>query len=127
MLNGSTWFCTIDLRAGFWQVAQDPADANKTTFITRKGRVMDLVLAGLTWETCLVYIDDVIIFARSTEAMLERLEHVFQRLQDNNLKVKPSKLCLFQQELSFLGYRISGKGIGADAEKTSTVLQMAGP
>jgi len=146
MLNGSSWFCTIDLRSGFWQVAQDSADADKTTFITRKGsfrfkrlafglqgspslfqRVMDLVLAGLTWQSCLLYIDDVIVYARSPNAMLERLSQVFQRLLEHNLKIKPSKLCLFQQELTFLGYRISAHGIGTDPEKTKTVLQMAVP
>jgi Reverse transcriptase (RNA-dependent DNA polymerase) len=66
-LNGSSWFSTLDLRAGYWQVRQDPKDADKTAFITRKGcyrfkvlsfgltrapslfqRLMDLVLAGLT-------------------------------------------------------------------------------
>ena len=36
-LSGSCWFSTIDLRSGFWQVAQDPVDADKTTFITRQG------------------------------------------------------------------------------------------
>ena len=45
MLNGSSWFCTIDLRSGFWQVAQDPSDADKTTFITRKGSFRFKVLA----------------------------------------------------------------------------------
>ena len=80
-LNGSSWFTTIDLRAGFWQVRQDPKDADKTAFITRKGcfrfkvlsfgltgapslfqRLMGLVLAGLTWSIALVYLDDIGIF-----------------------------------------------------------------
>ena len=146
MLNGSSWFCTIDLRSGFWQVAQDPADADKTTFLTRKGsfrfkvlpfglqgspslfqRVMDLVLAGLTWQTCLVYLDDIIAFSRTPEDLLVRLDQIFQRLKQHNLKLKPSKLCLFQQELIFLGYKISADGIGTDPEKTRTVLDMAPP
>ena len=146
MLNGSSWFCTVDLRAGFWQVAQDSADADKTTFLTRKGsyrfkvlafglqgspslfqRVMDLVLAGLTWQSCLVYLDDIIVFSRTPEDLLIRLEQIFQRLKQHNLKLKPSKLCLFQQELIFLGYKISADGIGTDPEKTRTVLEMTPP
>jgi hypothetical protein len=146
MLNGACWFSTPDLRSGFWQVAQDPADADKTTFITRKGsfrfkvlafglqgspslfqRVMDLVLAGLTWDKCLVYIDDIIVYARTPEAMLERLEQVFDRLQTHNLKIKPSKLRLFQQKLIFLGYQISAEGISTDPAKTSTILDMVRP
>ena len=85
-LNGSSWFTTIDLRAGFCQVRKDPKDADKTAFITRKGyfrfkvlsfgltgapslfqRLMDLVLAGLTWSIALVYLDDIVIFSSSFE------------------------------------------------------------
>ena len=102
-LNGSSWFSTIDLRCGFWQVAQHPDDADKTTFITRKGafkirvlsfglqgspslfqRVMDLVLAGLTWESCLVYIDDIILFSRTPETHLQRVQAAFESLQRHN-------------------------------------------
>jgi len=145
-LSDACWFSTIDLRSGFWQVAQDQADADKTTFITRKGsfrfrvlpfglqgspslfqRVMDLVLTGLNWQSCLVYIDDIIVFSRSQEQQLTRLAAVFDRLAENNLKIKPSKICLFQRELIFLGYKISEHGIAADPEKTRTVLEMAVP
>ena len=118
MQNGSSWFCTIDLRSGFWQVTQDPVDADKTTLLTRKGsyrfkvsafgrqgspvlfhRVMDLVLAGLTKQTFLVYLDDIIVFSRTPEDLLVRLEQIFQRLKLHILKLKTSKLCCFQQEL----------------------------
>jgi hypothetical protein len=68
-LGRSQWFSTIDLRSSFWQVAQDERDAEKTTFITRKGlfkfrtvsvglknasttfqHTMDLIMSGLTWK-----------------------------------------------------------------------------
>jgi len=117
-LSGSCWFSTIDLRSGFWQVAQDPKDADKTTFITRQGsfkfrvlplglqgspglfqRVMDLILSGMTWKTALVYLDDIIVFSKTADEQLVRLDAVFERLAEHNLKIKPSKLCLFQEEL----------------------------
>jgi len=60
------YFSTMDLRSGFWQVAIDQRDADKTAFVTRKGqfrfrvlsfglanspsifqRLMTMVLAGL--------------------------------------------------------------------------------
>jgi len=129
-LCGSAWYTSIDLRSEFWQVAQDPSDSDKTTFITRKGsfkfkvlpfglkglpglfqRVMDLVLAGLTWQIRLVYIDDIIVFSRTIEEHLERLEEVFKRLADHKLKIKPSKLSLVQQELIFLVIVYQQKGL----------------
>jgi len=36
-MNGSFWYSTFDLRCGFLQVKVDPADADKTAFITRRG------------------------------------------------------------------------------------------
>ena len=40
-------------------------------------RLMDMVLAGLSYETCLVYLDDVIVFGSTFEELLHRTEVVF--------------------------------------------------
>ena len=79
-LHGSQWFTTLDLLSGYWQVEVAEADREKTAFCTTEGlfqirvmpfglcnapatfqRLMDLVLAGLQWSECLVYLDDVIV------------------------------------------------------------------
>ena len=36
-LRGATWFCTLDLASGYWQVEKDERDRHKTAFATRKG------------------------------------------------------------------------------------------
>ena len=88
-LSGATWYSTFDLRSGFHQVAMKPEDANKTTFVCHRGtyrfrkmpfglcnapatfqRLMDLVMTGLNFETCLVYLDDIIIFSNDTFILL---------------------------------------------------------
>ena len=50
---------------------------------------MDLFLAGLTWEVCLVYLDDVIVIADTFERHLERLKLVMDHLQRAGLKLNP--------------------------------------
>ena len=40
-------------------------------------RMMAVVLAGLKWNICLIYIDDVIIFATTFEDQMKRLQNVF--------------------------------------------------
>ena len=44
-LEDSVYFSTMDLRSGFWQVAIDPHDADKTTFDTRNGQLLFMVLS----------------------------------------------------------------------------------
>ena len=85
-LSGSTWLSTIDLKSGYWQVEMAPEDKEKTAFCTQEGlfefnvmpfglcnapatfqHLMDCVLAGLQWSSCLVYMGDIIITDRSFE------------------------------------------------------------
>ena len=54
-------------------------------------RTMELALQGLHWEICLVYINDMIVFGNNLEQQMERLERVFEKLRDANLKLKPEK------------------------------------
>ena len=145
-LGGSTYFSTMDLRSGYYQTMLDPRDSEKTAFITRSGqykftrlsmgltnapsqfqRLMDLTMAGLVWDACLVFLDDVIVFASTFETHLERLKLVFERLIQANLKLKPSKCQLFRREVRFLGHVVSSKGIAADPEKIRAVANWPRP
>ena len=145
-LKGAVWFSTLDLRSGYHQVAMHPGDADKTAFVTRRGmfrfrrmpfglcnagatfqRLMDVALAGLNYECCLVYLDDIMVFATDAETHLSRLRKVFEKLQAVNLKLKPSKCSLLQKEVSFLGYIVSPAGISADQSKIESVKNWPTP
>ena len=39
-------------------------------------RLMEYVIAGMLWEICLVYLDDIIIFSRTLDEHLARLQTV---------------------------------------------------
>ena len=98
-LAGAQWFSTLDLISGYWQVEVNEEDREKTAFCTPDGlyefkvmpfglcnapatfqRLMDLVLAGLQWSTCLVYLDDVVIAGKTFKEHISCLRAVFQRL-----------------------------------------------
>ena len=90
-------------------------------------RLMDLVLADLQWTTCLVYLDDIIIFGRTFQEHLGRLDEVLTKLRQANLKVKPTKCKLFASQVQYLGHIISCKGVKADPEKVEAVRQWPVP
>jgi len=144
MLNGSRFFNSCDLRQGYWQTVISEED--KTTFVTRKGqwrfkvqsfglcnapgqfaRTMELILAGLTYETCLFYLDDILVFSRTFDEHCARLGAVLDRLDKHTLKLKPSKCHLFQRKVSFLGHVVSTKGIECDPCKTIAISDWPRP
>ncbi|KAH1028532.1 hypothetical protein HUJ05_001884 [Dendroctonus ponderosae] len=84
-------------------------------------RLMETVLQGLTWKTCLVYLDDVIILGKTFEGQLKNIEQVFNKLRAANLRLSPKKWALFQKEVPYLGHIISADGIRTDPEKTEAV------
>ena len=145
-LSNSAWFSTLDLRSEFFQVKISENDSPKTTFITRSGaykflvmpqglcnstatfqRLMNIVMAGLNFNLCLVYLDDVIIFAPTLEIHMNRLRNVFERFRSAKLKIRPDKCYLLQKEVAFLGYRINKDGFGTDKKKIEAVLNWPTP
>ena len=88
---------------------------------------MDLVLCGLTYLTCLVYLDDIIVYANDFETHLKRVREVFSRLRDANLKLHATKCCLFQRRVAFLGHVLSEKGIEVQEDKVAVVRNWPPP
>ena len=84
-------------------------------------RLMDCVLAGLSYITCLVYLDDIIVFSRTFDEHLARLDEVFRRIGQANLKLKPSKCSICQRKVEFLGHIVSAGGIAMQPDKVEAV------
>jgi hypothetical protein len=82
---------------------------------------MDLILAGLTWEICLVFLDDTTVYTKTFEQHVERLTAAFERLHEAGLKLKSSKIRLFQHHVTFLGNVVFAAGIESDSEKIEAV------
>ena len=139
-LGHSKWFCTLDLRSGYWQVPMDVNDIDKTAFVTQAGlyeylvmpfgltnapatfeRLMEKVLRGLQWKQCLVYIDDIIIFGASFEQTLSNLRAVMDRLRGAGLTCKPKKCEMFKTQVAFLGHVVNADGVQCDPAKTEAI------
>lgn len=145
-LSGSAWFSTMDLQHGYWQVELQEEDREKTAFTTGSGlyhfkvmpmgltnapatcqRLMEMVLRGLPWRTCLVYLDDVLIYSRSFSEHLQHLEEILSRFQSSGLKLNPSKCCFARDQVQFLGHVVSKDGIQPDPRNVKSVQDWPTP
>eukprot|EP00731_Ephydatia_muelleri_P022408 Em0014g999a len=80
-------------------------------------RLMDIVLTGLHWTGCLVYLDDINVLGRTFEEHLSNLGSEFSRIRDAGLKIKPEKCSFLKEIVKYLGHIVSKEGIAADPEK----------
>ena len=88
---------------------------------------MEKVLRGLQWETCLVYLDDIIVLGKTFEEALGNLGTIFSRLREAGLKLKPTKCDLMAEEVSFLGHVVGRNGIQCDPKKVEAVREWRVP
>jgi hypothetical protein len=89
--------------------------------------MMDSVLAGLKWQSCLVYLDDIIIYSNNIEQHIKDLKIVFDRLRKANLKLKASKCKICCEKVPYLGFIISKEGLRADPSKLKCIQDWPRP
>ena len=123
--------------SGYWQVTMDPADQEKTAFCTTEGlfefevmpfgltnapatfqHLMNLLLAGLHWQSCLIYIDNIIILGKTFEQHLHILENIFRHIRHAGLKLQLAKCHFCKPSVKFLGHVVSKEGVSTDPDKT---------
>jgi hypothetical protein len=88
---------------------------------------MEKVIADLNLKTCLVYLDDIVIFSTTIEEHLEQLSQILQRLREAGLKLKPSKCKFLHKELKYLGHIVSAGGVECDPGLTKDLLTWKTP
>ncbi|XP_061765808.1 uncharacterized protein LOC133558442 [Nerophis ophidion] len=139
-LAGSLWFSTLDFTNGYWQVKVAEGDREKTAFTTGRGlyqwrsmpmglpnspatfqRMMELVLRGLPWQVCMVYLDDVLIYSPTFEAHLTSLREIFSRIHAAGLRLNHKKCHLARDHVLFLGHVVSRHGLQPDPRNTDKV------
>jgi hypothetical protein len=139
-LHGSSWFSSLDLRAGFHQILMQPGEEYKTAFQTHMGhfefRVMAFGLTGapdtfqkamnktlaLVQRKCaLVFFDDILVYNSFLADHVTHLTRVFELLAADQWKVKLSKCSFAQNQIAYLGHVISSQGVATDPAKISAI------
>ena len=89
--------------------------------------LMQSCLDNLHLQYCIIYLDDIIVFSKTTKQHLDRLRAVFEHLKKAELKLKPSKCKFFKQELTYLGHVVSKNGIQIDSKKIEAIQKWSIP
>jgi hypothetical protein len=145
-LGQSKYFSCLDLAMGYHQIDMDKKDIDKTAFSTKEGhwayrrmpfglktapatfqRLMNTALSGLTGTRCFLFLDDIIIYANSLVEHDKKLRDVLRRLRKYNLKLQPDKCEFLRKEVSFLGHKISERGVEPDTRKVEAIENFPRP
>ena len=146
-LQGSQWFSSINLKSGYWQVKMDKESKSLTAFtmgpfglykcdrrhfgLTNAPatfqQLMEICLWDLNLNCFIICLDDIVIFSKDLASHLERLEAVFQKLEQAGLKLKPPKCELFCRQITYLGHIVSAHGIVTNEGKIDAIKNWPTP
>lgn len=125
-LGKAQYFTTIDLAKGYHQILIKKEDRHKTAFVTPHGlyefirmpfglknapatfqRLMNQILRDYINKTCVVYLDDILIFSTSLKEHIKAIRDIFDILESINLKIQIDKCSFMKKETEFLGHVIT--------------------
>jgi hypothetical protein len=89
-------------------------------------KLMNTVLCGLTGSRFFVFLEDIVIYANPLTDHDRKLIDLFKRLR-HNLKLQPDKCEFLRKEVTFLGHKISEKGVEPDSRKVEAVENFPTP
>lgn len=147
LLSGSSLFITLDLASGYYQIPIADCSREKTAFVTPQGqyeynrmpfglvnapsvfqRTMNKIIQNSPASSyALVYMDDILIPAKSFDEGMIRLEEVLRLLAKSGLTLKMSKCYYFYDKIDYLGYEVSLEGVRPGSLKTEAISKFPTP
>lgn len=145
-LGRAQYFTTLDLAKGYHQILVKEEDREKTAFITPHGlyefvrmpfglknapatfqRFMNEVLRDYINKTCVVYLDDILIFSTSLQEHIKAIKEIFDVLERKNLKIQMDKCNFLKKETEFLGHILTDKGMKPNPDKIKIIQKLELP
>ncbi|CAN8069586.1 unnamed protein product [Agarophyton chilense] len=145
-LGEANVFTTLDANSGYGQVPVAEEDQYKTAFACHAGlyrfkrmpfgltnapatfqRTLNIFLSRYKWKTCLVYLDDVIIFSQDVESHLRHVEEIFKALQSTGITLKFKKCEWFFGTVPYLGHVIKPGQLAIQEAQTVALREVQPP
>ncbi|KAG6612102.1 uncharacterized protein IUM83_15004 [Phytophthora cinnamomi] len=146
VLGNAKLFSTMDIASGYWNVPMAKDSVEKTAFTCKYGlfewlvmpfglcnavpafeRLMENVLIDLKWRTCLVYLDDCVVFSEDFPTHLMRVKQVLERFRSAGFKLKMKKCKWGRDQVAFLGHIVTPSGTLPNPEKVKAVMNVQRP
>jgi hypothetical protein len=143
-LKNAKKFAKIDLTSAYWQIELDDQAKDISNINTSQGlfqvnrlqmgmknssaifqRAMEQILADI--KGILIYQDDVLVFAENEVALQKRLHAVKTRLREKRITINEEKSIELCDEITFLGFRVSARGIEPDKGLVQKIISMKPP
>ena len=137
-------FASLDAKQGYWQIELDEESQDLTTFLTPWGRYKflrnpmglscaqdeycrrgDLALAGI--PNMAKVVDDILVHATNNQELLDSTVKVLDRCRENKITLNPKKFQFGEEEIDYVGYKVSSSGIKADPTKLNAIKNFPTP
>ena len=148
-LSGAKYFGSFDLTDGFWQVQMDEIGRRLYSFQTHEGNyqmmripqgarnsaaifqtVMNHVCGKFLYRQgtgCIPYLDDMLLYARTPEEMINLHAYILEQFNKHNVKVKLEKSFLVSRELPWIGLTVSEQGLAQQQSRIDALLKLPEP
>lgn len=146
LLGDASIFNSLDAYSSYWQMNVAKEDRLKMAFTCHAGtfqcvsmpfgltnapanfqRGLDMVLSKYKWKTCLVYIDDVIIYSKSVDEHIVHVDEVLTCLSEAGITLKISKCNFFSDKIEYLGHVIKPGRLEVDQANTQSLRDARSP
>jgi len=145
-LVGAAIFTKFDLKDAYHRIRIQKGHEWKTAFRTRYGHFEYLVmpfglanapatfqsyinqaLIGLVDTICVIYLDDILIYSKTTEEHHAAVRKVLERLRQFKLYCNLKKCEFDTDKVDFLGFRVSTEGVGMEPSRVAAIEEWPEP
>ena len=88
---------------------------------------INCALAGLVDVTCIVYLDNILIYSSEPTEHWEHIKQVLEQLRQFQLYASLKKCQFYTTQVKFLGFVVSTEGVAMDAKRVATIKDWPKP